>query len=25
MQHFIARVGGKSDVLGGHFGSPKLN
>ena len=25
VQHLVARVGGKSDVLGSHFGSPKLN
>ena len=25
MQHLVARVGGKFDVLGSHFGSPKLN
>ena len=25
VQHLVACVGGKSDVLGSHFGSPKLN
>src|SRR4029079_371809 len=25
MQHLVARIGRKSDVLGSHFGSPRLN
>ena len=25
MQHLVPRIGGKSDILGSHFGSPKLN